>query len=113
MLDHAFYGVSKLPTYLYFILALSMAKYIEDRMLEHDNYGKGDCCNRKFMYKTDAILTEMVSLMAKMHRATLRNWNQILMVIGNFAYIQETGIDDVLHKGTGCLVLYSFFFKWV
>ena len=80
---------------------MSMAKYVEDRMLEHENPSSGDdCCNQnqKLRYQTDAILTQMVSLLAKMHRATLRNWNQILMVIGNFAYTQESGIDDLLHK---------------
>ena len=79
---------------------MSMAKYVEDRMFEHESGGGVDCCNQnqKLRYQTDAILTQMVSLLAKMHRATLRNWNQILMVIGNFAYTQESGIDDLLHK---------------
>ena len=51
------------------------------------------------MYQTDAILTQVVSLLAKLHRVTLRNWHETLAVIGNFAYTQDTAIDDLIEKG--------------
>ena len=70
--------------------ALSFAKYIEDRML-------GDSDSQKILYKTDAILSQIISLMAQLHRATLRNWHHTLMLVSNFAYIQETGISDLMN----------------
>jgi hypothetical protein len=36
-------------------------------------------------FKTDAVLTQIVSNMAKLHRAVLRNWHHILIMVGNFA----------------------------
>ena len=46
------------------------------------------------LYRTDAIFTEMITLMTHMHRAMLRNWHQTLMVISNFAYIEDHFQED-------------------
>ena len=62
---------------LSFISALSMAKYIEYRQLEHENpsYDSNGCsgCDEKLRYQTDALMTQMVAMLDKMHRATLRS----------------------------------------
>ena len=47
------------------------------------------------LYRTDAIFTQMITLMTHMHRAMLRNWHQTLMVISNFAYVQDHFHEDI------------------
>ena len=74
-------------------LALSMAKYLEDRMI-------GSTDSEALLYRTDAMLTQMITLMTHMHRAMLRNWHQTLMVIGNFANFVESADDDLIANGT-------------
>ena len=77
-------------------LALTMAKYLEDRMFESQSRsGK----SQKSLYQIDAVLTQIVSSLAKLHRATMRNWHEMLHIIGNFAYTQETSLDEILEKG--------------
>ena len=65
-----------------------MAKYLEDRMM-------GSTDSEILLYRTDAIFTQMITLMTHMHRAMLRNWHQTLMVISNFAYVEDNFHDDI------------------
>ena len=61
-------------------LALAMQDFIEDRV---NNNGKSA------QYKMDEIMTHLIRMVFQLHRITLRNWNQILMVISNFAFTEE------------------------
>ena len=61
-------------------LALAMQDFIEDRVMNND---------RGAQYKMDEMMTHMITLMFQLHRATLRNWNHILMVVSNFAYMEN------------------------
>ena len=70
-------------------LAVSLAQYLKERMRESLMYTQnGDDLDDpaiKVKYETDYVLTQTTAIMAKLHRAILRNHHHILMVIGNFA----------------------------
>lgn len=63
--------------------ALGLTSYLKTRMSEHElnNERRGD----KVQFQVDALLTQTTALLAKLHRATLRNWHHILLIVGNFA----------------------------
>ena len=61
-------------------LALAMQDFIEDRIVNNENSAQ---------YKMDEIMTHLITMIFQLHRATLRNWNHILMAISNFAFIDE------------------------
>ena len=72
---------------------MTMSTYIEDRLLEHDqDIARDDMLK----YKMDVMFTQIISLLTRIHRATLRNWHHISLLVGNFAFVEETGLDDML-----------------
>jgi hypothetical protein len=84
--------------------ALALTKYLEERIKESDKINQdfndvNELMGNRVKYKTDAVLTHMVTILAKIHRATMRNWQHILVLVGNFAYIPESGMEDILHEG--------------
>ena len=85
-------------------LALSMAKYLEDRMMT------GSTDSEMLLYRTDALFTQMITLMTHMHRAMMRNWHQMLMVISNFAYVEDTADEDLMTEGTKVIFKYKGFY---
>ena len=70
-------------------LAMTVKSYLEVRKNEERDYIKAGANlndpSIKTKTDTDSILAQTTLMMAKLHRAILRNHHQILMVIGNFA----------------------------
>lgn len=72
-------------------LALLAAKYLEARMVESllakkkGGQKEYSLASLNAKYHTDLFLIQATVLMAKIHRATLRNWHHLLMTITNFA----------------------------
>ena len=67
-------------------LAVAMSGYLRDRMKEEDvgtDNGKAAVGSRPSQFKADAVLTHATTVIAKLHRAILRNWHHILMIVGN------------------------------
>ena len=61
-------------------LALVMQDFIEYRVMNNQNGAQ---------YKMDEMMVNLIQMVFQLHRATLRNWNHILMVVSNFAYMQN------------------------
>ena len=70
-------------------LAMTVKSYLEVRKSEERDYARAGANMNdpsiKTKIDTDSILAQTTLMMAKLHRAILRNHHQILMVIGNFA----------------------------
>ena len=56
-----------------------MVEYLKTRAQAGDH----DCCS--VMHKNDEIVAQAILVLAKLHRATMRNWYNILMITSNFA----------------------------
>lgn len=61
-------------------LALAMQDFIEYRVMDNQKGAQ---------YKMDEMMVDLIKMVFQLHRATLRNWNHILMVVSNFAYMQN------------------------
>ncbi len=45
--------------------------------------------HRKSVFASDSVLTQSVSLVARLHRAVLRNWHHMRMMLHNLAGVDE------------------------
>ena len=70
-------------------LALTVKNYLETRKQESNDYKLAGANlhdpSIRVKDETDSVLAQVTLMMAKLHRAILRNHHHILMVIGNFA----------------------------
>ncbi|TRY77008.1 hypothetical protein TCAL_06375 [Tigriopus californicus] len=69
-------------------LAKSLANYIKSRANQDQQIrktGSGKGFEAKVKFKTDAVLTEITAILARLHRSVLRNWHHILMILNNMA----------------------------
>ena len=74
---------------------MAMSGYLKERMKEEDNDGKKMAAKSRF--KEDAVLTHTTTVLAKLHRAILRNWHHILMIVGNLGG-NNLGTESKLHE---------------
>ena len=70
-------------------LAMSLTGYLKERMEESLVTTKSGADlndpSVRVKFETDTVLTQSVAIIAKLHRAILRNHHHILLLIGNFA----------------------------
>ena len=89
-------------------LAVSLTAYLKERMRESLITAKSGANlndpSTRVKFETDYVLTQTTAIMAKLHRAILRNHHHILMVIGNFAgnaaSVTSASEHDDSSKGT-------------
>ncbi len=72
-------------------LALALSVYMKNRMVEekagggNPNSPRSRFLRGRSSFAQDAVMTQAIALIARLHRAVLRNWHHMRMILHNLA----------------------------